>query len=178
MDFASSRWLAADVELFVLRPDDVTDAYAAWLNNPAINQYLELRFFPHTVTSTREYVASMLVSPDNLFLGIRSVVLGRHVGNIKLGPVNQHHGTAEIGIVIGDRHAWGRGLATQAIQVIADIARQELKLRKVTAGCYESNVGSKRAFEKAGFVIEGVRPGQVLANGKPEALILMGRLLK
>jgi RimJ/RimL family protein N-acetyltransferase len=45
----------------------------------------------------------------------------------------------------------------------------------VTAGCYASNLGSKRAFEKAGYTIEGIRPRQLLLNGQPEDLVLMGK---
>lgn len=171
-------WHGPAVELFVLGPDSVGDAYVEWLNDPAIARYLESRFARHDADSTRAYAASVLASADSVLLGIRSVALGRrHVGNIKLGPINRQHGTADIGIMIGDRAAWGRGIATAAIAMLAEIAREELGLRKLTAGCYASNGGSERAFLKAGFAREGVRPGQFLLDGKPEDLVLMGRLL-
>lgn len=169
---------SAAASLFVLMPEHVTEQYVAWLNDPEVNQYLESRFARHTLDTTREYVAGTLASPVNLFLGIRSVALGKHVGNIKLGPINEHYATAEIGIMIGDKQAWGRGIATAAIDMVSNIALNDLGLRKVTAGCYESNVGSKRAFERAGFVVEGRRAAQVLVEGKPEGLILMGRVLR
>jgi ribosomal-protein-alanine N-acetyltransferase len=55
--------------------------------------------------------------------------------------------------------------------------QKELKLAKATAGAYESNIGSIRAFEKAGFTIESVRPAHCLVNGVREGLVLMGRIL-
>jgi RimJ/RimL family protein N-acetyltransferase len=165
------------VDLFVLRPDDVTDAYVGWLNDGAVNQYLESRFASHTIETTRTFVADQLASPHNLFLGIRLRPTGRHVGNIKIGPINTLHRTAEIGILIGDRTAWGMGVATAAIRAVAEIAERSLALRKITAGCYASNVGSRRAFEKAGFAVEGVRPRQLLLNGEPEDMIVMGKCL-
>lgn len=164
--------------LFVLTPEHVTDSYVSWLNAPEINQYLESRFATHTVESTRAFVASVLVSPNNLFLGIKSRQLGRHVGNIKLGPIDQHHETGDIGILIGDKAAWGKGIATAAIEAVCGIAATYLKLRKLTAGCYASNAGSQKAFEKAGFLVEGMRPAQFLLDGKAEDLVLMGRVLK
>jgi ribosomal-protein-alanine N-acetyltransferase len=164
--------------LFILKPDHVTDSYIAWLNAPEINSYLECRFFKHTFESTRAYVTSMLQSPNSLFFGIISHQLNRHVGNIKLCSIDPHHATGEIGILIGDRAAWGQGIATLAINAISDIARNHLKLRKLTAGCYASNVGSKRAFEKAGFVVEGIRKAQFLLNDVPEDSVLMGRILQ
>lgn len=164
--------------LFLLTPEHVTDQYVAWLNAPEINQYLESRFATHTVESTRAFVASVLASPNNLFLGIKSRELGRHVGNIKLGPIDSHHETGDIGILIGDKAAWGRGIATAAIEAVCGITATHLKLRKLTAGCYASNVGSRKAFEKSGFRIEGTRPAQFLLDGKAEDLVLMGRVLK
>jgi ribosomal-protein-alanine N-acetyltransferase len=168
---------ATTVELFVLMPDHVSDAYVAWLNDPEVNRFLESRFDTHTIESTRSFVAAMHASPDNLMLGIRSTALGRHVGNIKLGPISRRHGTGEVGILIGDRAAWGRGIATQAIAALSDIARTRLGLRKVTAGCYATNVGSQRAFEKAGYAVEGCRKAQYLLDGQPEDLVVMGHIL-
>lgn len=164
--------------LFVLEPGHVTDSYVSWLNAPEINQYLESRFVTHTAESTRAFVASALASPNNLFLGIRSHQLDRHVGNIKLGPIDPHHETGDIGILIGDKAAWGKGIATAAIKAVCGIAATHLKLRKVTAGCYASNAGSRKAFQNAGFLVEGVRPAQFLLDGKAEDLVLMGRVLK
>lgn len=164
--------------LFVLAPEHVTDSYVCWLNDPEINRYLESRFVTHTAESTRAFVASVLASPNNLFLGIWSQQLARHVGNIKLGPIDPHHETGDIGILIGDKAAWGKGLATAAIKAVCAIATTHLKLRKLTAGCYASNAGSRKAFEKAGFLVEGVRPAQFLLDGKAEDLVLMGRILK
>jgi len=79
--------------------------------------------------------------------------------------------------MIGEKKTHGKGVATQAISLLAQIAREELKLRKLTAGCYESNKASERAFIKAGFVIEGKRPEHFLINGQPEGLTLMGMML-
>ncbi|AOX03979.1 hypothetical protein BJP34_35185 [Moorena producens PAL-8-15-08-1] len=57
------------------------------------------------------------------------------------------------------------------------IARAQLCLRKLTTGCYGSNVASRKAFLKAGFQIEGERKAHFLVNGKPKAVVLMGCLL-
>ena len=166
------------VSLFLLTPDLVGDAYVEWLNDPVVNRYLERRFAAHTLDSTREFVRAMYESSDNLLLGIRSAETGGHVGNIKIGPLNRQHGTGEIGILVGERRAWRKGIATAAIRIMCDIARDSLALRKVTAGCYASNVGSQRAFEKAGFEVEGVRKQQLICDGVPEDLVLLGKVLR
>ena len=167
------------VRLFMLREDDVSHAYVRWLNDPEVNRYLESRFQKHDAVSTRQFVRAMHDSADNLLLGIFSEHVGAHVGNIKIGPINRYHLTGEIGILIGEKRAWGKGIATTAITMMCELARTELQLHKATAGCYASNVGSRRAFEKAGFEVEGVRKQQVLTgDGVREDLVLLGRVLR
>ncbi|MFM9879528.1 MAG: GNAT family N-acetyltransferase [Burkholderiaceae bacterium] len=172
------HWRSELLELFVLTPAHVGEAYVAWLNDPAVNRYLESRFARHTQASVQVFVDSMLASADHLFLGIRSLALGgRHVGNIKLGPIDRRHGLGEVGIMLGDTQAWGLGIASAAIAQLALIARDQLQLRKLSAGCYASNQGSARAFVKAGFAVEAQRPQHFLIDGQPEDLVLLGRLL-
>lgn len=172
------RWRSDQAELFLLEPVHVGPAYVGWLNDPEINRFLESRFAVHDEEGTRAFVASVLASDNSVFFGIRSPVLGgRHVGNIKLGPIDRRHGLAEVGILLGEKAAWGQGLASAAIARVADIAYEELGLRKLSAGCYASNVGSARAFEKAGFALEGRRPQHFLLDGRPEDLLLLGRIL-
>jgi [ribosomal protein S5]-alanine N-acetyltransferase len=174
---ASSRWIGASVELFLLTPEAVGAAYVGWLNDPLVNRYLESRFALATRESTCAFVAKCLEDPNTLFLGIRSTALGRHVGNIKLGGIDRHHGLAEVGIMVGDRAAWGQGIATQAIERLADIAAAELRLRKLSAGCYASNSASARAFAKAGFCLEATRPAHFVLDGCPEDGLLLGKIL-
>jgi len=58
--------------------------------------------------------------------------------------------------------------------MIVSISKYQLGLRRLTAGCYASNVGSQKAFLKAGFHVECQRKNHFLMNGKPEDLVLMG----
>jgi [ribosomal protein S5]-alanine N-acetyltransferase len=170
---ATKRWSDEVVELFLLEPEHVSPAYVSWLNDPQMNRYLESRFSRHDEQSTRAFVKSCLENPETLFLGVRQLETGRHVGNIKL-EINRSHRRAEVGILIGDPAVQGRGIGTRAIKRVADIARSELSLRRLTAGCYASNMGSERAFLKAGFAIEGTRPEFFLVSGRPESMTLMG----
>lgn len=171
------RWTDGRIRLFSLTPESVSDAYVGWLADPEINRFLESRFAEQDRAAVEAFVAGVNASPKDVVFGIHDIELDRHVGNIKLGPIDRNHGTGEIGIMIGDRAAWGRGVGTAAIAILVDIAREELGLRKLTAGCYASNVGSQKAFEKVGFAVEGVRPAQCLIDGRPEDITLLGRLV-
>lgn len=173
------QWQRHAISMFLLDESDVGEAYVAWLNDPRVNRYLESRFATHTVQSTRDFVRGCRDSASTLMLGIRSQALGdRHVGNIKLGPIDLRHGLGEVGILIGEPDAWGRGIGRAAIAIVSEIAREQLALRKLTAGCYASNVGSQRAFAGAGFGVEGRRAAHFLLDGQPEDLVLMARWLR
>src|SRR5205823_8471873 len=77
-----------------------------------------------------------------------------HVGNIKIGPVNAHHGYADVSYFIGERDYWGHGLATDAIRAVCAFGFERLGLHRVQAGVYAGNLGSRRALEKVGLRLE------------------------
>jgi RimJ/RimL family protein N-acetyltransferase len=90
-----------------------------------------------------------------------------------LGPIHRRHLTADLVTVIGDREYWGRGLATEAIRLGIRIAFDEFGLRKLSGGVYEGNVGSLKAYTRAGWVIEGRLVGHALEDGKARDEILI-----
>jgi [ribosomal protein S5]-alanine N-acetyltransferase len=175
----TNRWCGEQIELFLLDEAGVSQSYVDWLNDTSVNRYLESRFSVHSLESTREFVRNCLSDPSTLLLGIRARVFdGRHVGNIKLGPIDWRHGLGEVGILVGEPAAWGRGIGCDAIRLLASIAERELKLSKLSAGCYASNVGSERAFLKAGFQIEGRRPSHFSLGQRRDDALLFGLALQ
>jgi ribosomal-protein-alanine N-acetyltransferase len=174
----TDAWSADRVELFALSVQDVTSEYVSWLNDPVVTQYSESRFAVHTMDSTQAFVEACRSRQSSILWGIR--VLGtehKHVGNVKLDAISAVHRTAEVGILIGDRRAWGQGIATRVLEVVAGIAKDELALRKLTAGCYEDNVASIKAFERAGFVQCGRRIAQFALGEGFQDNILLERVL-
>ncbi|NER37088.1 MAG: GNAT family N-acetyltransferase [Oscillatoria sp. SIO1A7] len=159
-----------------IRRSDVNEKYCQWMNDSEVTGYLESRFYPNSVEKLHDYVNGMLGDCDNVFLAIILNKGDRHIGNIKLGPINWFHLSAELGIIIGEKDLWGKGYATEAIKRIVDYAFAELKLHKLTAGCYAPNQGSLKAFQKVGFAIEGVRKQQFYYQGRYVNGILLGML--
>jgi [ribosomal protein S5]-alanine N-acetyltransferase len=160
-----------------LRPlteSDANETYVGWLNDPAVNQYLETRFTPQTIEAVRAFVREKMRSQSEYLFGICLVENGRHIGNIKLGPVNAHHKSADISLFLGDRSSWGKGFAKEAIGLITRWGFLHLGLEKLKAGCYAANEGSARAFEYCGYSREGLLRDQLQFQGKPMDLVLLG----
>jgi len=157
-----------------VRPEDVTERYHRWMNDPDVTRFLECRFYPNSMEKLKEYVASRLGDRDNVLLAMVLQEEHRHIGNIKLGPIDWIHRTGDIGLLVGERDCWGQGYATEAIRVLTDYAFGTLNLMKLTAGAYDPNQGSIRAFQKAGFQIEGKRKRQYFCEGDYVDLVQMG----
>jgi RimJ/RimL family protein N-acetyltransferase len=119
-------------------------------------KYLESRFQKPTFLELQEYVQAVSDSPDGYMFRIMINESDAHVGNIKVDKIDINHKTAEVGIIIGDQAAWGKGIATDSIRLVSDFAFNNLELEKITAGCYVDNIGSCRAFQKSGYEVEGV----------------------
>ncbi len=134
---------------------DVSTRYLSWMNDKDVNQYLESRFAVHTLESLGNFVRKRRESEFEWMFAICASESDLHIGNIKLGPVNTHHGVGEIGLLLGEK-SWHRGgVGTQAIGLVVDFAFNVLGLRRLTTGMYSENLGSFRAFQKCGFSLEG-----------------------
>ena len=160
------------LQLSVLTADDVTDRYVGWLNDPLVNRFLECRHVRQTLGLVRSYVLSNEAAPNMALLGIRTLADNTHIGNVRI-VVNAGHRLGEIGVLIGDRRAWGRGFAPQAIRLATRMAFQQFDLRKFSAGVYGTNQSSIRAFEKAGFRVECRRQNHLLLGERADDLVLM-----
>ncbi|TSA38401.1 MAG: N-acetyltransferase [Porphyromonadaceae bacterium] len=157
-----------------VRLSDVNENYYRWLNDPDVTRYLETRYIPRSLENIRQYVESMDVNPDEIFLAICLKENGMHVGNIKLGPINRIHRFADISLLIGEKSVWRQGIGTEAIRLLANFAFDVLNLNKLRSGCYEDNKGSMKAFLKAGFVQEGILRKQWQVNGIFQGEIVFG----
>lgn len=158
-----------------LTEEDVSDEYVNWMNDPEINQYLESRFYEQTIESTKAFIRSV-TNDNNYQFGIFFKETGKHIGNIKIGSINQAHQFADIGFLIGDKSYWGRGIATEAIKLATEFSFNILKLHKLWGGAYSPNVGSVKAFLKNGYEQEGIKKSQYLCHGEYVDDILFGKV--
>ncbi len=143
-------------EAVTLRPltvSDFSEQYLGWMNNPEINLYLETRWTEQTRSTIEIFLKEMEKCINSVLFGI--FFDGKHVGNIKIGPVNWNHIYADVSYFIGDRNAWGQGLATEAVSLVTRFGFERLGLNKCKAGVYSGNPGSCRVLEKVGYRKEG-----------------------
>ncbi len=148
----------ARLDLRELTASDCSKAYVAWLADPEINQFLETRHSLQDSASVLAFIEASRARDDEILLGIfvRSEA-GRHIGNIKVGPLRPYHLVADVSLFIGARDCWGKNYATEAISGASRFAFDTMGARKLSASMYAPNLGSMNAFLKAGYRKEGVR---------------------
>jgi len=157
-----------------LSPSDVKEDYVNWMNDKEVVRYTESRFKIHSKKDLVSYVERITNDPRYRFFAIVVKDKSVHIGNIKIGPSDQEHGFADVGIIIGKKAYYGKGLAAEAIKLIVDYAFNSLSLHKVTASCYAANLGSIKAFKKAGFKEEGRLSRHYLCEGQYTDKVCLG----
>jgi len=165
-----------DIYIELLSAENATKEYAFWMNDPDVYQFLESRWKQVSISDLESYITSVNDGKNNFLFGVFDKKDARHVGNIKIGPVNHVHRHGDIGVIIGDKNYWGRGVATKAIALICEFAFNDLNLNKVIAGMYENNIGSYKAFVKNNFRKVGVFEKHAFLNGKYVDQIIMEKL--
>ena len=76
----------------------------------------------------------------------------QYIGNVYLTDISDE--TAIFGIFIGEKTYWARGIGTEATRLVLAYAFDIIHLKSVTLEVKESNIGGRRAYEKAGFVFK------------------------
>ena len=162
-----------------LQVDDISNNYIEWLNDIEVNKYLETRFQVQNYQSCLEFVKRQQEDESEELFGIfTNNNNSEHIGNCKLGVINKFHHTAEISFFIGNKIFWGAGYATEVVSHIVQHGFENLGLEKITAGCYESNKGSKKVLLKAGFEVEGFCKKQVVSGNQREGIYIFGIVKK
>lgn len=152
------------ISLRLVNLKDCTLEYVKWLNDPAVNYFLETRWSKQNICSIRQFVTSCLNDSYTYLFAIIARPNNRHVGNIKLGPIQVKHKNAQVSYFIGDKEVWGCGYATEALKLCSWFAFDILKLYRLEASIYGSHHASRHLLEKSGFTLEACFKKRLILN--------------
>ena len=156
---------------------DISKNYQKWMNDFYVHMYTEQRYKKHSLNDIKNFVKEKNNSKNEFLFGIfLKKKTDIHIGNIKLGPINFRHKTAEISYFIGEKEMWGKGYATIAIKKIIRIAKLK-GLKKVKAGLYYMNKGSAIVLKNNGFKEEGKLRSEFIFNKKRITQIIYGKII-
>lgn len=151
--------------------EDVTEEYLHWFKDEQVTEFLQAKNL--TVKEVKDYIDFGNSTKGHFLYAICDKDNDKHIGNLKIGPIDWKNRISDLVVVIGDRDYWGKGLATEIIAVGNAVAFGVHDLRKVTGGMYEENIGSIKCYTRAGWVIEGRLNGHYLLDGKSMDRVLV-----
>jgi len=144
--------------------EHISEDYVRWINDPEVNMYLETRG-NYTLDKLKSYIEEQY-NNEVYFWAIHLKSSNKHIGNIKIDPINVETKSGEYGILIGDKANWGKGFAREATTRIINYCFDELGLSKITLGVIEDNIAAVNLYKKLGFKIDEVVTGTKAYNNK------------
>ena len=160
-----------------LRPLEKADApvLATWFNDPEVTRNL-LTYRPMTVAAEEEFIAKMNAHELEVGLGIVVRETERFIGTAGLHRTDVRNRHTAFGISLGDKGAWGKGYGTETTRLLVKHAFETLNLNRVWLLVHEYNQRGIRAYEKAGFRVEGRLRQDTFREGRYWDTLVMGIL--
>ena len=131
-------------------------AMADWLNDDEVTRLLFMGLWPSNVELLAAQWERDRQSPEEVTFAVCDARTGTFVGTTGLYRIQWVMRTAEFRIFLGDKTVWNRGIGTECAALMAGYGFEKLNLNKVWLGVNCENLGGVRAYEKAGFVHEGI----------------------
>ena len=161
-------------ERLIFKPLNTTytsQAYLDWINDEEVNRFLETKG-SYTIQMLNEYLEKVEGS-KTFFWAIIIKSTNKHIGNIKIDPIDWRNSIGEYGIVLGDKDSRGKGYGKEASQAIINYCFSNLELRKITLGVVEDNTSALNLYKKLGFIQEGFLKSHAYHIGKWRNVIRM-----
>lgn len=151
------------------------DRVHRWINDREVTQYLLARY-PLSRAAEEKWLEE---NADSSFQSVRLAIEtkdGVHIGNIDLGPIDAEDRRGALGIMIGEKEYWGRGLGSDAIRTLLRFAFDEMNLNRVWLTAHEFNERAVACYRKCGFREEGRLRQDRYFRGRYWDTLIMGVL--
>lgn len=160
-----------------LRPVELEDAAALqrWFNDPEVTQYVA-SVRPMTALAEREWIEGLGKRADEVCLMIVARDGDLPVGTVGLHRVGGPNRSASLGIAIGEKGHWNRGLGTEAMRLMSAYGFDTLNLHRIELHVYAGNTRARHVYERVGFRLEGIRREARFWSGAWEDVYLMALL--
>jgi RimJ/RimL family protein N-acetyltransferase len=140
-----------------VKKSEIAKDYLAWLNDLEVVKPIAspILLKPKSLDFIDESYARFTQENCRGFF-IKTLPENKFIGTVKLDKIDSHNNSGEIGIMIGNKNMWGKGIATQAFEIMLFFAFNDLKLHRVYGGTGAKNNAMKKVFLTLGFKEEGI----------------------
>ena len=139
-----------------------------WINDPEVNEGLAV-YLPMSLRDEEQWferISQREQEEKPMVIEIREGAGWKLVGNCRVFNIEWTPRSAELGIMIGEKSIWNQGYGTETMQLLLQHGFETLNLNRIYLRVYSTNPRAIRAYEKAGFVMEGTLRQAVYKHGK------------
>ncbi len=141
--------------------------YVEWLNDWEIRRFLSPTLaHPYTMEDEEDWFHQQRNDQTARHFALLTRAENRLIGNCGLHGIDWVNRHATFGIFIGDKNYWNRGYGTDATRALLRYAFEEGGLHRIELEVFSFNPRAIRAYEKAGFRLEGVRKQALYRGGE------------
>lgn len=149
-----------------------------WMSDPETFRFLAMRPGLLSREEIKRWLESVAASAAESAEFAIETLEGRHIGGCSLRSFNQVARSAEFAIVIGEPDCRGKGYGTEITRLTAQIGFERFNLNRIWLTVNADNLAAVRAYNKAGFVQEGLMRDYGFANGSYYDSYMMAILRK
>lgn len=136
-----------------------------WINSPEIVHF-SAPYTPIHSPNHQAWFDAVTKATDRVIFAIRTVSECSLIGMVQLIGIHPIHRSAELVIRIGDEARRNEGRGSEAVKLITDFAFKHRNLQRVWLRVFADNSRAIRAYEKAGFKVEGTMVHACFIDGR------------
>lgn len=127
------------------------ERYYLWMQDNDVTRFIGRPEYskPFSFSLLEDYYGMIRSSGTDMFFAM--YIDDVFIGTVKLGHMNFVEMSVDVGVMIGNKHYWNSGIATDAVRTVCNYAFCVLGMRKVTGGCLAGNIAMARCFLRLGF---------------------------
>lgn len=152
--------------------------FQQWLNDPEVIENLST-YLPLSMLDEEQWFDGVSrLQPDErpLAIEVKQGPNWQLIGNSSFFNLEWANRCSEFGLFIGDKSVWDKGYGTETVRLLLRHGFETLNLHRIYLRVYSTNLRGKRAYEKAGFVLEGTMREAVYRHGRYADIHIMSVL--
>ncbi len=163
-----------------LRAPERTDIprFVEWVNDPEVRDGLMITY-PMSLEDETRWFDHMLQQPLEMHPMVIETKEGKNwvsIGSCGFHDIDWRNANAEIGILIGEKKYWNKGLGGEVILLMLKVGFEVLNLHRIWLRVHDDNLRAIKCYQKVGFVIEGHKRKAEYKNGNYIDIVVMSVL--
>ena len=125
--------------------------FHSWVSDLSITKTTSQSPDIFTLEGEKQWLKQIKKQKNECVLAIVAKKTGKTIGNIGLRNIDKTHRSARLGIIIGDKHYWGKGYGREVIALMLNFAFNVLNLHSINLSVFAYNERALRSYKAVGF---------------------------